>query len=242
MASLRQIIFDTETTGFDPKEGHRIVEIGAMEMVAGSLTGETFHCYVNPERDMPEGAFKVHGLSAEFLSQYPVFADEKVGKAFRDFIGDDDLIAHNAKFDKRFIDFEFDRASLPPAETNEIIDTLEIARAKYPGAQNSLDALCKRFEISLASRDKHGALIDTELLAAVYIELTGGRQQRLGLSPEDSVNPVLANSGGPLQRRQRQRPTPLPPRITEEESQAHAKFLEDFAAEALWARFQSNSN
>ncbi|MEL7028716.1 MAG: DNA polymerase III subunit epsilon, partial [Pseudomonadota bacterium] len=142
---MRQIVFDTETTGFDPERGDRIVEIGCVELYSGTPTGGDFHRYVNPERDMPEGAYAVHGLSSEFLSDKPVFADPNIGPAFLDFIGDAAVIAHNAAFDMKFINFELELAGLPRLE-NQVIDTLEIARAKYPGAQNSLDALCKRFE------------------------------------------------------------------------------------------------
>jgi len=229
--AMRQIVFDTETTGFNPEAGDRIVEIGGVELIGGAPTGRTFHTYVNPERDMPEGAYAVHGLSKEFLSDKPVFADPSVGAAFLNFVGDAALIAHNAAFDVKFIEHELMLARLP-ALSNEIIDTLEIARAKYPGAQNSLDALCKRFEISLERRDKHGALLDSQLLADVYIELTGGRQR--GLFQEDAA---LSASAGPSGGRapRAPRPQPLAMLSTPQERAAHAAFVGQMGENSIWA-------
>ncbi len=173
--ALREIIFDTETTGFDPFTGDRLVEIGALEMIDKIPTKRTYHQYINPERDMPESAFKVHGLSEEFLSDKPVFAE--IAHAFLDFVGDDGiLVAHNAEFDKKFINWHLDHAGLKPIPNERFTDTLMIAREKFPGAQNSLDALCRRFEIDNSHRTLHGALLDSEILAEVYIELMGGRQ------------------------------------------------------------------
>ncbi|MEM6852185.1 MAG: DNA polymerase III subunit epsilon [Pseudomonadota bacterium] len=228
---MREIIFDTETTGFDPGKGDRVVEIGAVELLDGCPTGRTFHRYVNPERDMPEGAYAVHGLSAEFLADKPVFADPTVGPAFVEFIGDGALVAHNAQFDVKFISAELELAGFAPI-ANRVVDTLELARKKFPGAQNSLDALCKRFDISLDARDKHGALLDSQLLADVYIELTGGRQRALfggasgGVSDADDVKPIAYAP----------RPSPLRPLLTSAEKEAHRAFIGEMGEDALWRR------
>jgi len=179
---MREIVLDTETTGLDPANGDKIVEIGCIELIDHMPSGEEFHCYINPQRDMPPGAEKVHGLSAAFLSKYDVFS--KSVDDFLGFIGSDPLVIHNAGFDMKFINAELDacgREALPMARA---IDTLEIARRKFPGSSASLDALCRRFEIDTSSRDKHGALIDSHLLAEVYLELIGGRQHGLILAAE----------------------------------------------------------
>jgi DNA polymerase-3 subunit epsilon len=170
---MREIVLDTETTGISPQDGHRLVEIGCLELFNHVATGKFFHTYVDPERDMPEGAFRVHGLSAEFLSDKPKFGE--VADAFLDFIADDPLVIHNASFDMGFINAELKRigrAALPMARA---IDTLDIARRKFPGSQNNLDALCRRFNVDNSGRTKHGALLDSELLAEVYLEMMGGR-------------------------------------------------------------------
>ena len=177
---MREIVWDTETTGFDPFAGDRIVEIGAVELNQHLPTGRVYHQYVNPERDMPPGAFEVHGLSIDFLKDFPVFSD--IARDFIDFVGDATLIAHNAKFDMKFINAELKNTNLPQVPLNQSLDTLEIARKKFPGAQNSLDALCRRFNIDNSSRQKHGALLDSEILAEVYLELVGGRQPDFSLS------------------------------------------------------------
>ena len=171
---MREIVLDTETTGLDPKSGDRLVEIGCVELDNHLPTGRTYHQYVNPERDMPEEAFRVHALSEAFLAKHPVFAD--IADAFLEFIGDADLVIHNASFDLGFINAELQRLGRASVENRRAIDTVQIARGKYPGAQASLDALCRRFEIDLSARTKHGALLDAELLADVYLELVGGRQ------------------------------------------------------------------
>lgn len=176
---MREITLDTETTGLDPRKGDRIVEIGCIEMVDGMKTGETFHVYINPERDMPDGAFKVHGLSTEFLQDKPVFSD--IAEAFLAFLSDSQLVIHNASFDLKFINAEFDRLGIPSIPKKRAVDTLEVARKKFPGSPVNLDALCKRFGIDLSSRVKHGALLDAELLALVYIELVGGKQKSMVL-------------------------------------------------------------
>ena len=169
---MREIVLDTETTGLDPSSGDRIVEIGAVELFNHIPTGKTYHQYINPQRDMPEGAFAVHGLSAEFLSDKPLFAD--VAQAFLDFIGDSKLVIHNASFDMKFINAELKWVDRPELPWSQALDTLAIARKKFPGAQNSLDALCRRFGIQ-TKRELHGALLDSEILAEVYLELIGGQ-------------------------------------------------------------------
>lgn len=178
---MRQIVLDTETTGVDPASGHRIVEIGCVEMVFGARTGKFFHTYLNPERDMPEEAFRVHGLSLEFLIDKPIFAQQV--DAFLEFIGDAQLVIHNAAFDMKFINAELERAGFSPISFSRAIDTVLIARKKFPGSPANLDALCKRFNIDLSARTKHGALLDAELLSEVYIELSGGKQVALTLDP-----------------------------------------------------------
>ncbi|MFZ2467879.1 MAG: DNA polymerase III subunit epsilon, partial [Parvibaculum sedimenti] len=171
---MRQIVLDTETTGLSPDEGHRLVEVGCLEVFNHVPTGNVFHRYMNPERDMPEGAFRVHGLSAEFLRDKPKFAE--VVDEFLEFIGDAELVIHNAGFDMTFLNAELKWVGRPPLAAARAVDTLMIARKRFPGAQNSLDALCRRFNIDNSGRVKHGALLDAELLAEVYLELMGGRQ------------------------------------------------------------------
>lgn len=175
----REIVLDTETTGFEPSEGHRIVEIGCVELDGLLPTGKTFHVYINPQRDMPAGAYEVHGLSAEFLSGFPVFEAQVEG--FLDFIGDAPLVIHNASFDMKFINAELTTLGRPVLPSSRAIDTLAMARKAFPGSPASLDALCRRFGIDNASRTLHGALLDSELLAEVYLELRGGRQPGFGL-------------------------------------------------------------
>lgn len=177
---MREIVLDTETTGLDALGGHRIIEIGAQELVNHMPTGNHFHCYINPERDVDLGAYEVHGLSREFLSDFPVFSG--VADDFLEFIAEDTLIIHNARFDIGFINMEMGRLGRPDISMKRVIDTLQLARRRYPGAQASLDALCRRFEIDNAHRDLHGALVDADLLAAVYLELIGGRQPGLELA------------------------------------------------------------
>jgi DNA polymerase-3 subunit epsilon len=177
---MREIILDTETTGLDPRSGDRIVEIGCVETLNHMPTGEYFHCYVDPERDMPEGAFAVHGLSSEFLSDKPKFAE--IVDSFLEFIGDAPLVIHNAEFDLRFLDAELTLLGRPLIDRSRSVDTVALARRRFPGAQANLDALCRRFEIDLTRREKHGALLDAELLAEVYLYLMGGRQPGLDLN------------------------------------------------------------
>ena len=179
---MRHIVLDTETTGLSAKDGHRIIEIGAVEMVNLSLTGQSLHLYINPERKIDAGAQEIHGLSSEFLANKPVFAD--ILSEFTDFIGDDLLVIHNAPFDIGFLNAELSRCGHPPLSMDRVVDTLPLARQKYPGAQASLDALCRRFGVDNSHRDLHGALIDADLLAAVYVELQGGRQPGLQLDDD----------------------------------------------------------
>lgn len=231
---MRQIVFDLETTGFKFSEGHRVVEIGAIELVNGAVTGRSFHTYINPERDMPDGAFRVHGLSAAFLSDKPVFAHASVAPAFLDFVGDAELIAHNGiGFDLPFVNDELTAANLPRLE-NPIIDTLHMARRKFPGAPASLDALCARFGIdtSIRVRDGHGALLDSRLLAAVYIELTGGAQAGLDFKGDAAAQAV----GRVVKAAARARPRPLRPLLTEAEADAHARLVAELGEACLWAK------
>lgn len=234
---MRQIVFDLETTGFKFSEGHRIVEIGAVEMVNGAVTGRTYHAYVNPEREMPIDAYRVHGLSGEFLSDKPRFADASVAPAFVDFVGGADLVAHNGiAFDLPFLNAELGAASLPVFD-NKIVDTLHLARRKFPGAPANLDALCARFGIDTKERERdgHGALLDSRLLAEVYIELTGGAQAGLNFGRRDDDSAGEGAARGP-RRKAKQRVQALPSRITEEEARAHQAFLEEMGEDCLWLR------
>lgn len=230
---MREIVLDTETTGFDPNSGDRIVEIGAVELLRHVPTGNTYHQYVNPRRDMPQDAFEVHGLSTEFLSDKPVF--EEVATAFLEFIGDADLVIHNAAFDMKFINAELGWVGMPPIPESRAIDTLAIARAKFPGSPASLDALCRRFGIDNSARTLHGALLDSEILAEVYLELIGGRQPDFGLG-EDSGS--MAGGGKDAEDwRPRPRPAPLAPRLTAQEAAAHDAFVDTLGDGAVWKRF-----
>ena len=215
---MREIVFDTETTGLDPRAGHRLVEIGCVEMMHGMPSGETFHAYLNPQRDMPDEAFQVHGLSSEFLSDKPLF--ETIAEQFVAFVGDARLVIHNAQFDMGFINAELDRLGMPPLK-NEVVDTITLARRKFPGQRISLDALCERMGVDNTRRTKHGALLDAELLADVYIELTGGRQRGLdlmGATVETQVNVLVGTTT--LERR-----PPRPHAPSAAELAAHAAFM-----------------
>ncbi len=230
---MREIVFDTETTGLNPFQGDRMVEIGCIELVNRFPTGKTFHYYFNPERDMPEQAFKVHGLSIEFLKDKPLFAD-KVDELIA-FLGDDvALVAHNAMFDLGFLNAELERAGRGAVSRERIVDTLLLARRKHPGAANRLDDLCVRYAIDNSRRTKHGALLDAELLAEVYIELIGARQAQLGLS--QTAAPVRI-AGEPIVLRER--PVPLPPRLSEEERAAHRRFIATLGENAIWRDYVS---
>jgi DNA polymerase-3 subunit epsilon len=227
---MREIVLDTETTGLDPAAGHRIVEIGAVELFNHVATGRSLHLYINPDRDMPEEAFAVHGLSTEFLADKPRFAE--IADAFLDFIADARLVIHNARFDIGFLDHELGLCGRPPLGPDRAIDTIEICKRRFPGAASSLDALCRRFGVDNSGRTKHGALLDAELLAEVYLELVGGRQPDLVLHVA-AADAVLADDGG---WRPPPRPRPLAPRITPAEAEAHAAFVAELGPSALWAR------
>lgn len=224
---MREIVLDTETTGLKPAEGHRIVEIGCVELRNHIPTGNAFHKYINPERDMPTEAFQVHGLSEGFLSDKPVFA-EIVGE-FLEFIGDSKLVIHNAAFDTAFINAELKPLGFASIPMSQTVDTVRMARDKFPGAQANLDALCRRFNIDSSARTKHGALLDAELLAEVYLELMGGRQQGFGLTEAGDIG---LTSATPIKRVAR---TPRPHGASEEELAAHRKFLERIA-EPVWEK------
>ncbi|MCZ8325687.1 MAG: DNA polymerase III subunit epsilon [Sphingomonadaceae bacterium] len=226
---MREIIFDTETTGLDPRSGDRLVEIGCVEMVNRVTTGATFHCYFNPDRDMPAAAEAVHGLSATFLSDKPRF-HEKAAE-FLEFIGDSMLVAHNAGFDFGFVNMELEMCGLDPLSKERMIDTVALARVRHPGAKNSLDALCTRYGIDRSHRTLHGALLDAELLAQVYVELTGGRQIGLELAADANV----VSLAEPVARPQRERPfrAPRAHAPSEAELAAHAALL-DSLKEPLW--------
>lgn len=226
---MRAIVFDTETTGLDPAQGHRVVEIGAIEISNLIATGRVFHVYIDPERDMPEEAFRVHGLSREFLADHKNFAG--VVDDFLAFIEDLPLIAHNADFDVRFLNAEFAKLDRPPLAPARIVDTLAMARRLHPGSPSSLDALCQRYGIDLSRRDKHGALLDAGLLAEVYAELMGGRQAALSLQTA-AIN-KRAGQGELLAAR----PTPLPSRLSEAEIAAHREFVAGMSKSPLWDRY-----
>lgn len=227
---MREVVLDTETTGFNPQDGDRVVEIGCIELVNHVPTGRHYHVYVNPERSMPEDAFKVHGISDEFLKDKPVFA--AIAREFCDFIGEDALVIHNAAFDIGFLNAELARLQdFPHLAMERAVDTVKLARAKFPGAQASLDALCKRFNIDNSARTKHGALLDAELLAEVYLELIGGRQQGLGLAGMDASGQAMATA--PMQRGPA-RP-PRPHAASEEELAAHAAFVAKLK-DSLWLK------
>jgi DNA polymerase-3 subunit epsilon len=230
---MREIVFDTETTGLDPFQGDRMVEIGCIELLNRFPTGKVFHCYFNPERDMPEQAFKVHGLSIDFLKDKPLFGT-KVDELI-EFLGDDALlVAHNAMFDLGFLNAELERAGRGSVSRERIVDTLLLARRKHPGAANRLDDLCVRYAIDNSRRTKHGALLDAELLAEVYIELIGARQAQLGLS--QTASPVRI-AGEPIVVRAR--PQPLPPRLSDDERAAHRRFVLTLGENAIWRDYVS---
>ena len=226
----REIVLDTETTGLSPREGHRVVEIGCVEIINRMPTGRSFHRYIHPERDMPAEAMAVHGLTAEFLRDHPVFAH--VVEDFLSFIADDPLVIHNAAFDTLFLNFELTRLEHPPLAPSRIVDSLMLARRRHPGGANSLDALCSRYAIDGSRRKKHGALLDAELLSEVYAELTGGRQASLTLAV------VAARLNGSRRRGEAaQRPEPLPVRLDAETIEAHREFVGTLGPDAIWNRY-----
>ncbi|WP_400084616.1 DNA polymerase III subunit epsilon [Yoonia sp. R78084] len=239
---MREIVLDTETTGFEPHEGDRIVEIGAVELMGHVPTGRTYHQYINPQRSMPAEAFGVHGIGPDLLEppqeakpgqetlrDKPLFKD--IAQDFVDFIGDAKLVIHNAAFDMKFLNAELGWLNRPLLPMDQAIDTLAIARRKFPGSPASLDALCRRFAIDNSSRTLHGALLDSEILAEVYLELIGGRQPDFALATDTRSRNA---SGGADDWRPMPRQEPLAPRITKEEAAAHAAFIEKLGDGAIW--------
>ncbi|MCP9482621.1 DNA polymerase III subunit epsilon [Shimia sp. CNT1-13L.2] len=241
---MREIVLDTETTGLDPNTGDRIVEIGGVELFNHMPTGNTYHQYINPERSMPMEAFQVHGIGPDLLEppqtdnpaaitlrDKPVF--KEIGQAFLDFVGDAKLVIHNASFDMKFLNAELKWMGLPQIPWEQALDTLAIARRKFPGSPASLDALCRRFGIDNANRTLHGALLDSEILADVYLELIGGRQPDFALSAvaTKKTETVQDTSWQP-----KPRPSPLPSRLTEDEKKAHEDFVAKMGDDALWAK------
>lgn len=225
---MREIILDTETTGLDPAKGDRIVEIGAIELINHVTTGKTYHVYINPERSMPAEAQAVHGLTDAFLEQKPVFS--AIVQEFLDFIGDAPLVIHNASFDIAFINAELGYLGKEMIDASRIIDTLAIARRKFPMAPVSLDALCKRFGINTSHRSKHGALLDSELLSLVYLELVGGRQISLTLA----ASARSSQHAEGVQTATMKRPAPLAPRLTQEEISHHREMVRGLGEKSLW--------
>ena len=228
---MREIVLDTETTGLSPDNGDRVVEIGCVELINHVPTSNTFQAYLNPEKQMDPGAEKVHGLTNEFLVDKPKFID--VADDFLSFIGSSTLVAHNADFDVGFLNSELSRAKKEKIKTNRVVDTLKIARTKYPGARNSLDALCKRFSIDNSNRELHGALLDSELLAEVYLELVGGKEPNLELSSitRSPVNRINKSYISQLSRKKK-----LEPRVSEADEKNHKEFLSSFPKQSIWLK------
>jgi len=233
---MREIVLDTETTGLEPARGDRIVEIGCVEIVNRFLTGRIFHRYINPERNMPAEAFAVHGLSEAFLADKPVF--KAIVDEFLEFIGDAPLVAHNASFDANFINHELKRLGKEPVASARIIDTLQIARRRHPGQQNSLDALCARYGIDNSRRTKHGALLDAEILAEVYAELSGGKQSSLSLGQfgSEPAGEMRATTSGLVQKT---RALPEIHLLTEAEFASHQAFIGEMGEKAIWNAYTS---
>jgi DNA polymerase-3 subunit epsilon len=229
---VREIVFDTETTGLDPIGGDRVIEIAAIEILNDKLTDNIFHVYINPERDVPDSAFKVHGISRDFLLDKPIFC--QVMDQFIEFIGEDPIIAHNAEFDLKFINEELRRAGRSSLEKNLVIDTLALARQKHPGAANSLDALCTRYGIDRSRRTKHGALIDTEILAEVYLELKCGRQKSLSFSVQKEARKIEHVGLQTIRVKN------LIHEITSDEDVKHRAYIENWNGKALWGAYASD--
>ena len=238
MQIVREIVFDTETTGFDPEKGDRLVEIGAVELINHVATGKTYHQYINPEREVPEEVVKVHGLTTEYLKDFPVFAD--VAQGFIDFVGDDGiLVAHNAAFDIKFINYELKHLGYPGYGWDRVVDTLEIAKVKFPGQRNNLDILCKRFGIDNSVRTFHGALLDAQLLAEVYLELLGGAEPSMefGSAPIKQQHTEHLN-----EQKARIYREPRLFALTDEQIAAHRAFLESNIKDALWFADEKKDN
>ncbi len=224
--NMREICLDTETTGLDPKDGHKIIEIACVEMVNKIKTGRVFHKYVNPRRSVPQEAFAIHGISTEFLQDKPIF--DHIAREFLEFIDGAKLVIHNAPFDLKFLNYELSILGLEMIDKNNVVDTLVMARTKFPGSPNSLDALCKRFNIDLSARTKHTAILDTTLLCDVYVELTGGLQSGLDLSTKEKAadqqflsTSVLAKSVTPKKQILPERHFPM----SDEDLQKHREFI-----------------
>lgn len=232
---MREIVLDTETTGLDPKKGDRLIEIGCIELVNRMPTGKEFHRFVNPDRDVPAEAEAVHGISTAFLQDKPRFQD--VAAEFVDFIGEDTLVIHNAAFDIGFLNMELQRLKRPAIDMSRVVDTLQLARRKHPAGPNSLDALCKRYGIDNSKRIKHGALMDSLLLAEVYLELLGERQANLGLSSEGKRAQSSETRRGKLKVAAAARPNALAPRLTSAMIEAHRAFITTLGEKAIWKRY-----
>lgn len=243
---MREIVLDTETTGFEPESGDRIVEIGCLELYNHLPTGRTYHQYINPERGMPQGAFEIHGIGPDLLPNprpadkgevtlldKPVF--DRVGKAFLEFVGDATLVIHNAAFDMKFLNFELDRMGLTTLPWERAVDTLAIARKRFPGSPASLDALCRRFGVDNSNRELHGALLDSEILAEVYLELIGGRQPGFELGGARRLSGSAGEAGA---WKPSPRPEPLPSKLTDAEKTAHEAFVAALGDESVWRRMR----
>ena len=228
---MREIVFDTETTGLDCLNGDRLIEIGCVELLNHIPTGRTFHAYINPRRSVQADALHVHGLTDEFLRNHPCF--EEIVESFADFIADSPLVAHNAAFDRAFINMELGLCRRAQFDEHRFVDTLLLARRRHPNSPNSLDALCARYGIDSSARIQHGALLDAQILAEVYLELLGGRQATLALSSL----PTLAEQAA-VTRQIGARPRPLRPRLTPEDEQAHHDFVMGLGADPLWLRYE----
>jgi len=229
LPAMREIVFDTETTGLNALGGDRLIEIGCVELHNHIATGNTFHAFINPERTVPAEAVDIHGLDDAFLIDKPVFA--AVVDGFLDFVDDSPLVAHNAAFDRGFINMELRRTERPEFPDKRFLDTLVLARRRHPAGPNSLDALCARYRIDNSARSKHGALLDAEILAEVYVELLGGRQADLGLSQTTGATALAVSNTTPAQR-----PAPLPPRLSEADAAAHQAFVKSLGKKALWLK------
>ena len=228
---MREIVLDTETTGLNPADGHRLVEIGGVEIVNQIATGAVFHVLINPQRDVPDDAFRVHGHSAEFLKDKPLFA--QIAADFLAFIGEDRLVIHNAEFDMRFINAELIKAGREAIAPERVLDTLALARRKHPGLPNNLDALCDRYRVDRSRRVRHGALLDAEILVEVYGELVGGRQRSLTFSSSERTRRVAAAKAGT----RKARPAPIAAPLSEDETRAHIDHVATLGDSALWTRY-----
>lgn len=231
MSGIREICFDTETTGFHAKGDDRITELGCVELIDMLPTGRQYHAYLNPQRDVPEKVTQITGLTTEFLKENGKLF-EQVASEFLEFVGDSKLIAHNANFDKSFINAELEKSGFPTFSDDRFIDTLQMAREQFPGSPASLDALCKRYNISLSSRDKHGAIVDSELLAEVYLQLKGGRMRNLDLGSRQSpdITSITKNET-------KERPSPLLCNLTGDQVRSHKKYIESLGEKMVWNKY-----